>query len=196
MGKKVLKWINHIVTGILVVVFIVFAAFVLLNKFSGGEPSIFGYQLKTVLSGSMEPAIKTGSIIAVKPGGDMTRFKEGDIITFMDEERRLVTHRIIEVVQSGDQTMYRTKGDNNNAPDQNLVMSGNVVAEYTGFTIPYLGYISEFVQSKNGILVTVILPGVLLLIYAIYTIWTAFRQLDKQMTTKSDQSADSIVPKQ
>ncbi len=195
MGKKVLKWINHIVTGILVVVFIVFAAFVLLNKFSGGEPSIFGYQLKTVLSGSMEPAIKTGSIIAVKPGGDMTRFKEGDIITFMDEERRLVTHRIIEVVQSGDQTMYRTKGDNNNAPDQNLVMSGNVVAEYTGFTIPYLGYISEFVQSKNGILVTVILPGVLLLIYAIYTIWTAFRQLDKQMTTKSDQSADSIVPK-
>lgn len=196
MGKKVLKWINHIVTGILVVVFIVFAAFVLLNKFSGGEPSIFGYQLKTVLSGSMEPAIKTGSIIAVKPGGDMTRFKEGDIITFMDEERRLVTHRIIEVVQSGDQTMYRTKGDNNNAPDQNLVMSGNVVAEYTGFTIPYLGYISEFIQSKNGILVTVILPGVLLLIYAIYTIWTAFRQLDKQMTTKSDQSADSIVPKQ
>lgn len=196
MGKKVLKWVNHIVTGILVVVFIVFAAFVLLNKFSGGEPSIFGYQLKTVLSGSMEPAIKTGSIIAVKPGGDMTRFKEGDIITFMDEERRLVTHRIIEVVQSGDQTMYRTKGDNNNAPDQNLVMSGNVVAEYTGFTIPYLGYISEFVQSKNGILVTVILPGVLLLIYAIYTIWTAFRQLDKQMTTKSDQSADSIVPKQ
>jgi len=196
MGKKVLKWINHIVTGILVVVFIVFAAFVLLNKFSGGEPSIFGYQLKTVLSGSMEPAIKTGSIIAVKPGGDMTRFKEGDIITFMDEERRLVTHRIIEVVQSGDQTMYRTKGDNNNAPDQNLVMSGNVVAEYTGFSIPYLGYISEFVQSKNGILVTVILPGVLLLIYAIYTIWTAFRQLDKQMTTKSDQSADSIVPKQ
>lgn len=196
MGKKVLKWVNHIVTGILVVVFIVFAAFVLLNKFSGGEPSIFGYQLKTVLSGSMEPTIKTGSIIAVKPGGDMTRFKEGDIITFMDEERRLVTHRIIEVVQSGDQTMYRTKGDNNNAPDQNLVMSGNVVAEYTGFTIPYLGYISEFVQSKNGILVTVILPGVLLLIYAIYTIWTAFRQLDKQMTTKSDQSADSIVPKQ
>lgn len=196
MGKKVLKWVNHIVTGILVVVFIVFAAFVLLNKFSGGEPSIFGYQLKTVLSGSMEPTIKTGSIIAVKPGGDMTRFKEGDIITFMDEERRLVTHRIIEVVQSGDQTMYRTKGDNNNAPDQNLVMSGNVVAEYTGFTIPYLGYISEFIQSKNGILVTVILPGVLLLIYAIYTIWTAFRQLDKQMTTKSDQSADSIVPKQ
>src|SRR5690606_31650101 len=120
MGKKVLKWINHIVTGILVVVFIVFAAFVLLNNFSGGEASIFGYQLKTVLSGSMEPAIKTGSIIAVKPGGDMTRFKEGDIITFMDEERRLVTHRIIEVVQSGDQTMYRTKGDNNNAPDQNL----------------------------------------------------------------------------
>lgn len=34
-----------------------------------GEPQVFGYQLKTVLSGSMEPEIKTGSIIAVKPGG-------------------------------------------------------------------------------------------------------------------------------
>ena len=57
----------------------------------------------------MEPGIQTGSIIAVKPGGDVTAFQENDVITFMDEEERLITHRITEVIHSGDEVMYRTR---------------------------------------------------------------------------------------
>jgi len=176
---------------------VLFAVLVLINRVSGGEPEIFGYQLKTVLSGSMEPTIKTGSIIAVKPGGDMTRFKEGDIITFLDGNKGLVTHRIVKVVNSDGKTLYRTKGDNNNAEDPNPVLADNVVAEYTGFTIPYMGYISEFMKSKNGILVTIILPGLLLLIYAGYTIWSALKHLEKQLANqKTEETTDPAMPNQ
>src|SRR5690606_13617784 len=119
--KKVKKWANAFLSFILVSSLILLAIVVLTVRASGGEPQIFGYQLKTVLSGSMEPEFKTGSIIAVKPGGDMTRFKEGDIITFMDENR-LITHRVIDVIHSGEHVLYETKGDNNNAPDKDLVL--------------------------------------------------------------------------
>lgn len=65
-GKMVLKWMNRIVSTILLVLLIGVAGLVVSTKLAGGEPQIFGYQIKTVLSGSMEPYIQTGSLIAVK----------------------------------------------------------------------------------------------------------------------------------
>src|SRR5699024_7431292 len=159
-----LKWLNNIVTVLLFFLLITVAAMVMITKFSGGEPEMFGYQLKTVLSGSMEPGIQTGSVIVVKPGGDMTRFKEKDIITFMDEEEHVITHRVIEVVESGEHTIYHTKGDNNDAADREPVLSDNVLAAYTGHTVPYIGYAISFAQSQNGALLLLI-PGVFLIIY-------------------------------
>lgn len=159
---------------------------VISTKASGGEPQIFGYQIKTVLSGSMEPEIKTGSIISVKPGGDMERFEVGDIITFFQEKDVLVTHRITEVINSGENVMYRTKGDNNIKEDLNPVLSENVVAVYADFTVPYLGYFIEFAKSKNGSAVLMILPGILLFSYSIFTILTTISRLEKQVKQSKD----------
>lgn len=171
-----MKWINNIVSGILMILLISVATVVVISKASGGEPQLFGYQIKTVLSGSMEPDIQTGSIIGVKLAEDKNDFKKGDVITFQEEDI-LITHRITEVVESGDAILYRTKGDNNNAEDMNPVISDNVVAQYTGFTVPYLGYFVNFSQSKNGALLLLI-PGFLLLIYSAYTIWTVLSVIE------------------
>jgi len=175
--KKIMKWVNNFVSGILMVLLISVASIVVVTKVSGGEPQLFGYQLKTVLSGSMEPGILTGSIIAVKLAEDKTNFKKGDVITFQEEENMLITHRITEVVKSGDSVLYRTKGDNNNAEDMNPVLSNNVVASYAGFTVPYVGYFLNFSQSKNGALLLLI-PGFLLLIYSGFTIWRALGEIE------------------
>ncbi|WP_163970564.1 signal peptidase I SipW [Oceanobacillus halotolerans] len=192
-SRKILKWLNHIATTLLFVVLISMLFIVISSKASGGEPEIFGYQLKTVLSGSMEPDIQTGSIIAVKPGGDMTRFQEGDVITYMEEDQKLVTHRITEVIHSGDNVMYRTKGDNNDAVDAEPVLSENVVAEYKGFTIPYIGYIINFAQSQNGAFLLLI-PGFLLLGYSAFIIWKAIREIEpaNKGKTKSNEDQESL----
>ncbi|CDO03280.1 signal peptidase I W [Oceanobacillus picturae] len=186
--KQVKKWVSRITTYVLFAALIVMAVVVVSSKASGGEPEIAGYQLKTVLSGSMEPGIQTGSLIAVKPDGDMKRFKDGDVITFMDKEEKLITHRITEVMASGEQVMYRTKGDNNNAEDLEPVLSENVVAEYTGFTIPYLGYLVNFAQSRNGAFLLLI-PGILLLCYSGLTIWRTLGEIEKQ-NKKGDQKLE------
>lgn len=186
------KWVSNFITGILFLVLIAMLFLVISSKAAGGEPQIFGYQLKTVLSGSMEPGIKTGSVIAVKSGGDMTRFKEGDVITFKQDENMLVTHRITEVMKNGTQVMYRTKGDNNSTEDMNPVLSDNIVAEYTGFTVPYVGYFIDFAKSKNGSALLLILPGILLLAYSIYTVWQVIRSIDKKSTAVTAASTGSV----
>jgi signal peptidase len=168
--QKIMKWINSLISGILMILLISVASLVVVTKVSGGEPQLFGYQLKSVLSGSMDPGIQTGSLIALKQAEDKTIFKAGDVITYKEEEGILVTHRITEVIKSGDSVLYRTKGDNNNAEDMNPVLSDNVVGEYTGFTVPKAGYFINFSQSKNGAFLLLI-PGFLLLIYSGFTIW-------------------------
>ncbi|MGD6966615.1 signal peptidase I SipW [Rossellomorea vietnamensis] len=186
-AKKLKEWGSNLVTGVLFIVLIFMVFVVVSSKASGGEPQVFGYQLKTVLSGSMEPGIQTGSIIAVKPGGDMERFVEGDVITYKQEENVLVTHRVMEVIKSGDQVMYRTKGDNNKTEDLEPVLSQNIVAEYSGFTIPYIGYFMDFTNSKNGAFLFII-PGILLMLFSGLTIWKAISQLD--VSSKNADPAD------
>ncbi|SFD51333.1 Signal peptidase I Serine peptidase. MEROPS family S26B [Bacillus sp. OV194] len=178
------KWLSHIITTVLFATLLFMGFVVISSKASGGTPNFLGYQLKTVLSGSMEPGIHTGSIIAVKPGGDMTRFKKGDVITFKASEDKLITHRIYKVKGSGANTSYVTKGDNNDASDLEPVLANNVVAQYKGFTVPYVGYGMEFAQSKKGTTLLMIVPGILLLIYSVATIWKAIREVE--VTKKED----------
>ncbi|KTD86267.1 signal peptidase I SipW [Paenibacillus etheri] len=179
---RIKKLINNTLSSIMLVIFILLVVAVVLSKASGGEPAFFGYQIKSVLSGSMEPGIQTGSIVALKPGGDMNRFKKGDVITFRNEENLLITHRVVEATMNNatGEAMYRTKGDNNDAPDMNPTSSTNVVAEYTGVTVPYVGYAMNFAVSKAGSVVLMIVPGLMLLLYALYSSWKAVAALEKK----------------
>ncbi|MCS0669747.1 signal peptidase I SipW [Cytobacillus firmus] len=185
--KKALKIISNIITAVLFINLILMAILVVSSKASGGEPQAFGYQLKTVLSGSMEPAFQTGSVIAVKPlsSEESKALKKDDVITFQASEEKLITHRIIGVSNSGDHVMYETKGDNNKTADMEPVLSENVRAVYSGFTIPYVGYFIDFAQSKEGSAILLIGPGLLLLGYAGFSIFQAIREIDPK-NTKTD----------
>jgi signal peptidase I len=178
-AKRAWKITSNLITGILFILLIFMIFVVVSSRASGGEPNFLGNQLKTVLSGSMEPTFKTGSIIAVKPVSDPSSLKKNDIITYMQPDQSLVTHRIIEVIKQGDQVMYQTKGDNNEDADTQPILSQNVVAKYTGFTIPFLGYLIDFAKSSKGLAALLIIPGALLLIYSAYSIFTGLRELDK-----------------
>lgn len=188
--KQVMKVISNGLTVVLFLLLIMMVFVVITSKASGGEPEIFGNQLKTVLSGSMEPTFKTGSIIAVKPVEDITTLKEKDVITFTQEDGNLVTHRIIEVIQNGEHTMFHTKGDNNENADTQPVLAENVVAVYTGFTIPYIGHFMDFAQSSKGTALLLIIPGLLLLGYSAMTIYSAIKEID---VTKQSQENEKTA---
>src|SRR5699024_8399898 len=104
-----------------------------------------------------------------------TRFKQGDIITFQ-KDSILVTHRIIEVLVEGKE--YITKGDANDRADSDTVSSENIIGEFNGFTIPYIGYITNLTNSKIGMALFLIVPGVLLVFYSFFTIWGVIQRIE------------------
>jgi signal peptidase I len=188
-AKKVLHILSNIITTLLFILLIFMVFVVISSKASGGEPQFLGYQLKTVLSGSMEPTFKTGSIIAVKPVEDSSELVKGDVITYLQQGGSLVTHRIVEVIKQKDQLLYQTKGDNNKDADVQPVLSQNVVAKYEGITIPYLGYFIDFAKSSKGMAILLILPGLMLLGYSAFTIMSALKEIDPKTASNTEKTA-------
>ena len=161
------------ISNIWMILLILALLFTFVQKINNGHSSIFGYQLKTVLSGSMEPEFMTGSIIAVKQVSSETTFSPGDIVTYMSKENTLITHRIINVKK--DQSVFITKGDNNAGADVEPLLAHNIVGKYTGLTIPYVGYLLGMVNSKQGALWFLVLPGILLLGQSFLVFWNVYR---------------------
>ena len=107
-----------------------------------------------VLSGSMEPTIKTGSLCFINRYSSFDDIKEKDIVAFKLENGTLVTHRAIEISDSG----ITTKGDRNKEQDGSLVTKNNYVGKNI-LWIPKIGYLVMAFQSTRGkiVLLTFIL---------------------------------------
>ena len=126
---------------------------------------IVGLQVFTVLSGSMEPTYHTGSLIYVKKTDPYT-IQEGQPITFMLDENTVATHRVVGIVpDEEDPTVirFRTKGDANEAEDGSLVHYKNVIGTPI-FSIPYLGYVANYIQHPPGMYIAISAGAVLLLL--------------------------------
>lgn len=94
-----------------------------------------------------------------------------DVITFLskdiDTHGTPITHRVVGIVETEDGKIgYRTKGDNNNAEDNALIMEDEVIGKVL-FRIPMIGYVRSFITSKLGWLLIVVLPCVGVIIYDI-----------------------------
>ena len=114
------------------------------------------YKLLTVLSGSMEPAIKTGSVAIVKPADD---YKTGDIITFgeMTKTKTPTTHRIVDTEVVSGEVYYITKGDANKAEDSGKISESKVIGKVL-FSVPYAGYAVAAAKKPIGFFLLVIIP--------------------------------------
>ncbi|GKU27202.1 S26 family signal peptidase [Clostridium folliculivorans] len=118
-------------------------------------PSIGSYMWMSVLSNSMKPIFSSGDLI-IDRKVDVKDLKVGDIVTFR-WNTSLSTHRIVEIIKDGKGNVsYKTKGDNNNAVDQEAVNSVNVVGKYA-FKIPLIGYILTELKGLAGIILIWIL---------------------------------------
>ena len=138
--KRIWNWISSILV----------AAVVLLAVALVGV-RIVGLQPYVVLSGSMDPTYPVGSLIYVK-STDYKQLKVGDPITFLVSEDTVATHRIIEVLPDEDDPntiRYFTQGDANDAPDGSSVHYKNIIGKPI-FSIPYLGYVSNYIQTPPG----------------------------------------------
>ena len=126
------------------------------------------YKLLIVQSGSMEPAIKTGSVVVVKPAEN---YKAGDVITFNDRGKdKTTTHRILDLEVITGQTQYITKGDANNAEDSSRVSESKIIGKVLT-SVPYAGYILAAAKEPIGFILLVIVPCAIIILEELGKVW-------------------------
>lgn len=156
--KKSLQKVWNVISTIIVALVVILALLLVGAR-------VVGLQVFTVLSGSMEPTYHTGSLIYVKKVDPYT-IEPGQPITFMLDENTIATHRVVGVVpDEEDPTVirFRTKGDANDAEDGSLVHYKNVIGTPI-FSIPYLGYVADYIQHPPGMYIAISAGAVLLLL--------------------------------
>lgn len=132
-----------------------------------GRDSLAGYQLYRVVSGSMSPAIKTGSVVLVR-SVDPEDIRVGDVITYRGPVTdQLITHRVAEILPG--KLSFVTRGDANSVNDPNPIEASQIVGKVDG-NIPFLGYLLGVLKTKLGLLLLVFIPGVSLLGYELYNL--------------------------
>lgn len=122
--------------------------------------NIFGYQFYIVITGSMEPTIKTNGLAVSRDGG-YDNIEVGDIVAFRSVAMggQSALHRVIEKTPEG----YITQGDNNPSPDGGVMTAENFIGKVifiSNFTASY----SSRLNTPNGILRMVVAPSIIILL--------------------------------
>jgi len=155
---KIFKIIYYIVIAFIGLIAVLLVVSVL--------PITGNFKVMIVQSGSMQPEIKMGSIVVVKPhstGSGQADYKIGEIITFqVAMNKEPVTHRIYDIKVVGGEPRYITKGDANNAPDQREISQREIIGKVL-FDIPYLGYAVDFAKKPIGFSLIIIIPGAVII---------------------------------
>ena len=137
-------------------------------------------RVKTVLSGSMEPEISVGSVIAVKSAD---QYRIGDIITFQFAlNQPAITHRIYDIQVIEGTTYFITKGDANEEPDPRPVREEEVLGRVL-FSVPFVGYVIAFVQTQLGFILIIVVPATII-------ITEEFRKIGKEIARLKNKKKD------
>jgi signal peptidase len=190
MLRTALKVLNVVVTVGLVLLILASAALAIsARRAKDALPSVAGRKVLTVLSGSMEPTIRTGDVIIVRPMAMGELAKEGDVITFRAKEEKniLITHRVVGLIRANEKPVaYVTKGDNNETEDLTPVPIDQVIGTYE-WRVPFFGYIANFMRKPFGILLFVIVPGLLFVGGELKRIWHALEEAEDSVQDPKSQ---------
>jgi signal peptidase I len=134
-------------------------------------PALFGGRSLTVLSGSMDPALKVGDIV-IDSQVSPPEVRVGDIITFSDPEGtdKLITHRVRRLRITDGTAHVVTKGDNTNAVERWEMPAGGSLGRVE-YRVPLLGFLVFWLHGPFACIGLIVLPALLLAGFELWRIW-------------------------
>lgn len=152
-GDSADLWLSRFVLGarFVALVYLFVIAFLLLATL---VPVAAGWRPLAVVSGSMEPAVPTGSVVLVEPAEADQFYTHPTILAFDDPARpgSMITHRVIDTAIDDSGTVtYTTKGDANPVGDSTPV-THEAAFGAVRMVVPFLGLPAAWLA--NGELAT------------------------------------------
>ena len=181
--KSPMKTIGNVLLTASIILLVFAIAFSLFVRTSSAEndTTFFGYKPLHIVSGSMEPTIRTGSIILSKRA-DFDTLQVGDVISY-DNGSELITHRVIAINADGSLT---AQGDANLQPDAHKIVRGDVkfvLVRTMNWTAPVI----ETLSSPVGIVILVLLLADIVQ----FSVIMLFVRRKKQKTSKAPQGENT-----
>lgn len=114
-----------------------------------------GYELLSVQSDSMAPAIQAGEAVVMR--SDDRDIKAGEVISFVSpaNPRVIITHRVVSV--DLDRGTFVGRGDSNDMTDQPVSLQQ--VRGTVTHAVPYAGYLIDALRHPLGIVIAVYMPA-------------------------------------
>ena len=154
-AKGVLRTVSRVLWFIFILALLIVLVQVLYAYTRGEVPSVFGYSVLRVVSGSMEDTIPTGSYILVKKTAP-DDIKKGDIICFYSTDPSIFgypnTHRVdSEPIKTDSGYEYVTRGDANPKADEYTASSERLIGKHVA-TLTVLGKIADALTQSYSLL--------------------------------------------
>lgn len=181
MLKKIIYGIVNFISVVIIAAAIVVLIMVLLTK-PGKPPSIGGFTLLRIITGSMVPTYDVDTMILVQET-DPSQIREGDVISFYSSDPMLDgavnTHRVVRIEKDGGQYVYTTKGDGNNVEDPYDVKSEYLVGKVIWSSV-ILGKISRLVSNPLIFIPVILVPLAVILLSNFFQTISLARKIAKE----------------
>ena len=155
---RIIKLIKNIICWTLIAVLVFTLVVFFMSRINGSTPSVFGYSIFRVSSGSMEPELMVGDIILDKTVDNPEDLKVGDVITFKSSDYGdlLVTHKVIKApYEENGKLMLQTKGIANEVEDKPISVDN--VKGIMICKVDYLDTVYNVFLSPWGLLILIAL---------------------------------------
>lgn len=165
MIKKIFLTLINTISVLIIAAAVVILCLVVFTK-QGEVPSIGGYTVFRITTGSMKPSYDTDTLILVKKT-DPSEIQAGDVISFYSSDPALDgavnTHRVTKIEQDGTEWKYTTKGDANNVPDQYGTDSEALIGKVVASSL-LLGKLARLVSNPLIFIPIILIPLAVILI--------------------------------
>lgn len=158
------KVILNIISAILIVVAIINIILLYYNLKGDKAPNVLGIYFFNIISGSMQPELDINDVIVVKKV-DVEELADGDIITF-EQDKKTISHRIVEIKKVGKEKIFYTKGDNNLVADEGYVKTNQIYGKVV-FHIPRVGKIVQYIQQEEGFVRTIVIIVIIFILISL-----------------------------
>lgn len=186
--KKVLKGIGR-GFGIALVIFeVLIIIFLVVSKVQGSPPTLFGYQMYFIRTGSMSPYLEPGDVIISKKydGGELIAGNDGSIVTYYGDVKgnvEMITHRVIEI--DGDKVI--TQGDANNTADS-PISKGEIEAVMVHKTA-VIDKIYKIITTTWGFWLCIFTPIALLIVFEIVSLVKELKK-EKEVAEENEENKE------
>lgn len=178
---KAFKRICGILGTLILIVLIAVVVLMFNARVSGEAPSVFGYQVFRVSSGSMEPELMIGDVILVKEA-KAEDIQKGDIVTYKGEEGsfadKFITHKMIEdPAYVNGEYVFKSQGTaEGSLPDPDWY-EDQLLGEFV-CKLPFIDKVYTFFLEPYGLMVFILII-ISLFGYELISLIVSYKNLDQ-----------------